>query len=222
VQGRHRLAKRLLERTGAVRAVCCWRLAARVEAHKRQGHVLALARARRGCLLRVSRQWRDYAIYRKGYYAAAIKAALWHSESLLRAALRGWRGSQQGAAAETQAQQRVQSHAHTHTEATQTDVRALARVDAAVAVEVGDMVECEQGKVEAETQAPRQAQTPKARSASLRVLEEPVVSVGRCAFVCVRACARVCVCVKMCVYVCVCVYVCMCVCSNVSTASGWA
>jgi hypothetical protein len=67
VQGRHRLARRLLERSGTVRAVSCWRQAASLQAHTRQGNVLAVARSRRGTLLRVSRQWSGMPVFK--YFA---------------------------------------------------------------------------------------------------------------------------------------------------------
>ena len=241
VQGRHRLAKRLLERSGTVRAVSCWRQAASLQAHTRQGNVLAVARSRRGTLLRVSRQWSgmpvfknalslfsrsicrslmtyvrtsEYARHRKAYYAAVIKASLCHSESLLRASLRDWRRSQpvQGAAAEVQSPQLPQTHtptntqthaksqreSQTHTQA-QSEAPAKGLKDAAVAGDVAEVAESGQdvhiaaaaGVASAQPDVRGAQSGPSmARTASLRVLEEPVVSVGRCVCVCVRVLAR--------------------------------
>jgi hypothetical protein len=200
--------------------------------------VLAVARSRRGTLLRVLRQWSgmpvfknalslvsspicrslmtcvrtsEYARHRKAYYAAVIKASLCHSESLLRASLRHWRRSQpaQGAAAEVQSPQLPQTHTQTHTKTqtgsqthTQTQREAPAKgLIAAVAGDVAEVAESGQDVHIAAEAGVTAAQadvrgapsgTPMARTASLRVLEEPVVSVGRCVCVCVRVLACAC------------------------------
>ena len=87
---RQRRGKRLLFRTGLVRATGAWKRAVVLQAHARHARVLAAARRRRAQLLLVTRQWASFAAARKSHYLNVMRAALHRTRCLHRRALGAW------------------------------------------------------------------------------------------------------------------------------------
>ena len=87
---RQRRGKRLLFRTGLVRATGAWKRAVVLQAHARHARVLAVARGRRAQLLLVTRQWAAFAAVRKSHYLNVMRAALHRTRCLHHRALGAW------------------------------------------------------------------------------------------------------------------------------------